>query len=167
MDADEFYLEDDINSAKSLILEENITHAYCPIVNYGFLPTKRLIKKNYASVQIFSKLTKNSKLGFHKNSIAVVDPTRMMSDFKGSKHFYTCQTEMHHMTFIRKDITKKIQNSTARDVIDKFDDNLIKNINNCSLDCNDIFNLLELTNRINPLLKEYAKEHEKNTQGKQ
>ena len=44
MDADEFYLQDEVEKAKRYIVKNHITHSFCNIVNYSILPTQRFLR---------------------------------------------------------------------------------------------------------------------------
>lgn len=109
MDCDEFYLEDEVREAKQFIVKRGITHAYCPFVNYGLSPMTRLVEPAPAAVQFFCKINRFSHLGRGRRGkrIAIVDGTRVMSDRLFGKYFMVQCVKMHHMTYIRKNLTKK------------------------------------------------------------
>ena len=113
MDVDEFYDKEALAQLKKDMVEKSVTHSYCPIINYGTLPTK-LKKENpgkYA-VSAFCKIGRFSRFGSRKKSIAIVDPTRNMSDCFGSKYFFFCNIQMHHMSNVRNDLTLKFRASS-------------------------------------------------------
>lgn len=61
-----------------------------------------------AAVQFFCKINRFSHLGRgDKKRIAIVDGTRAMSDRLFGKYFMVQCVKMHHMTYIRKNLTKK------------------------------------------------------------
>lgn len=145
MDIDEFYLTNELEIAKRYIIHNNITHSFCNIVNYAVLPTKRY-KKTPSYVQIFSKINKKSILKINKKIITIVDPTRQLSHFCNAKYFFLPQVEMHHMTSIRKDLLKKIKNSSFTshyeqvNSISKYIENSLEN----TISTQDLFNLTDL-----------------------
>ncbi len=121
MDCDEYYETDDLKFAKEFIVKNQITHAYCSVVNYGPLPTQRLIYESGCNVQIFSKLKWNSRLWPNSKVIALIDPTRQMNHdwFGRNKYYFLPRIVLHHMTFVRKDINKKAINSAGAHVFEK------------------------------------------------
>jgi len=114
MDCDEFYVGQEVEKAKYVIVKYGITHSFADIFNY-FSPTLRSPEPTVSYVNFFSRITRSSSLT-HKNrhSIALVDPTRMLSHYWGSKYYFLHSIAMHHMTMYRKDIIKKMRNSTCR-----------------------------------------------------
>jgi len=116
MDADEFYIREEVENAKEELIKNDVTHSYCPIVVYGLKPTERLLSPCPLSVQFFSKIKRKSVLGKNDKPIALVDPTRRLSDFRGAKYYYLPGCQMHHMTYIRKDVDAKMRNSTNSEV---------------------------------------------------
>lgn len=114
MDCDEFYIDRELEKAKHFIVKNSITYSYVDIFNY-FSPTLRSIYPAVSYVNFFSKITKSSKLvDSNKHSIALVDPTRMLGHLYNSKYYFMNSIAMHHMTMYRKDILKKMTNSTCK-----------------------------------------------------
>lgn len=114
MDADEFFIREEVEAAKRMLIENNVTHSYCPIVVYGVKPTERLLTSSSLSVQFFSKIKRKSRLGKNDKAIALIDPTRRLSHFSNAKYYYLPGCSMHHMTYIRKDVDGKMQNSSNK-----------------------------------------------------
>lgn len=126
MDTDEFFIREEVEAAKRKLIENEITHSYCPIVVYGLKPTERLLSPCSLSVQFFSKIKRKSYLGKNNRAIALVDPTRCLSDFSNAKYYYFPGCEMHHMKYIRKDVDAKMKcssnthaNKISRKMIEK------------------------------------------------
>lgn len=142
IDVDEFYEKDALIRVKKEIIEKGITHAYCPIINYGTLPT-RLSKESPAffAVPIFSKVGLFTKLGPRKKSIAVVDPTRNMSDCMGAKYFFFCDIAMHHMAFVRNNLFLKLKSSSNKNTNNSRIEEIKKKDGNC-VDVEDKFNIM-------------------------
>ena len=84
MDADEFYLQNEVELAKRYIVKNNITHSFCNIVNYSLLPTQRFLRTP-SFVQFFSKLKRNSILTINKKIITIIDPTRQLNHYWGGQ----------------------------------------------------------------------------------
>lgn len=141
MDVDEFYILSEFKNAKKYIVRNGITHSFCDIVNYGTLPTKRIISQTPSYIQFLTKIKRFSKLtAENRKVIAIVDPTRIFSHYFGAKYFFLSGIQMHHMTYVRKNISKKIQNSNARKLYPK-DTKFLENLDDIYIDVNNIFNI--------------------------
>lgn len=114
MDADEFFIREEVEVAKRTLIENDITHSYCSIVVYGIKPTERLLTSSPLSIQFFSKIKRRSRLGKNDRAIALIDPTRRLSHFSNAKYYYLPGCQMHHMTYLRKDIDGKMRNSSNK-----------------------------------------------------
>ncbi len=145
MDTDEFYKSTEIDYAKRVIIEKNISYSFCNIVNYGLEPTKRILQPCSFSVQFFSKINRFSFLKRSKNSIALVDPTRQLFVFPFSSQFYINGIEMHHFSLIRKDIDKKFKNTsyTGAININKYINSIVDEDN--SINVPDYFGIKKIT----------------------
>lgn len=119
MDCDEFYIESQMERAKKIITDMKIDLSYCYVVNYANLPTLRRLTPTPSFVQFFSKIDSRSVLALNYENIALVDPTRQLSEntflcFKRNKRqYFLSGIEMHHMTHFRKDFFKKMINSSS------------------------------------------------------
>ncbi len=143
MDTDEFYIKEELDKAQEFIIENNITHSFCPIINYGLTPFQRSKEIAQYSVPFFFKVTKRNFLKNEKKKrICISDPTRNSSYYLFARYFYLNNITMHHMSYIRKDLIKKLESSTAN-----FNDETIKNIleslnnNNNFFETENIFNI--------------------------
>ena len=143
MDTDEFYIKEELDKAQEFIIENNITHSFCPIINYGLTPFQRSKEIAQYSVPFFFKVTKHNFLrNEKKRRICISDPTRNSSYYLFARYFYLNNITMHHMSYIRKDLIKKLESSTAN-----FNDETIKNIleslnnNNNFFETDNIFNI--------------------------
>lgn len=119
MDTDEFYRQEELIKAKKFITERNITHSYCAVNAYGIKPTE-LLNESGCCIQFFSRLTPFSKHCNEHRATALVDPTRKFSHtpwwLGGSRHYFVNVCRMHHYTYIRKNLARKLQNSSCEDV---------------------------------------------------
>ncbi len=144
MDTDEFYREKDLIKAKKFIIAHNITHSYCAVNAYGMKPTE-FVGEGGCCVQFFTRLTAFSRHCNEHRATAFVDPTRKISHIPwwlgGSKHFFVNGVKMNHYTFIRRDLKKKLQNSSNDDVRKTTIDEVK---GGDFLECPDYFNLNEL-----------------------
>ncbi|MHA1540994.1 MAG: hypothetical protein ACTSXL_01625 [Alphaproteobacteria bacterium] len=111
LDVDEFYIPKQLKKAKALIVEKNIKYSACTFYNYCLKPTYRDLNIAGFSVQFITKLEKNTKIGT-KDRCCVIDPTRITS-FKNKKVYYFDNLQMHHMAFVRKDLKRKLLNSSG------------------------------------------------------
>lgn len=111
MDCDEYYEEKELEDAKNFILLNKITNSYCLQFKYAYLPTQRNINP-IAFVGLFFKLHRDSKIGKDKNLPILIDPTRVVVT-KYSKKYYVLRTiKVHHYELVRKNLLKKIENSS-------------------------------------------------------
>lgn len=111
MDTDEFYVADEMRKAKKFIIENGITHSFCPVFAYRS-PTQRYLRLGGCYVQFLSRVTLLSRLKRNKHNITLVDPTRHLNHVFGAKYYVVPGLEMHHMICYRKDIIKKMKNSS-------------------------------------------------------
>lgn len=142
MDTDEFYIKSEFLRAKEYIVENSITHSFCDIVNYGISPNDRFISQTPSYVQFFSKIKKCSRLTMkNKKIIAIVDPTRILSHYYGAKYFFLSNIQMHHMTYVRKDLELKLLNSNAEATRKVKAQDLDKKVENICIKVDNIFNI--------------------------
>lgn len=114
MDTDEFFLKAELEQAKKTIINEHITHSYCPIVCYTNNPKERYADISGFAIPFFSKINHFSKAGKnYSQSIVLTDPNRTISANLFSKHYFLCGIRMHHFTAIRKDFEKKLRSSSC------------------------------------------------------
>ena len=141
MDTDEFYFLDELEQAKNDIISKNIDYSYCSIVNYGMVPTERSLKPTRTSVSFFSKVNYFSRLGKNKKIICLADPTRQFKFIFGKQYFLS-GINMHHMSFIRKDLQKKFNSSSDMSIRQNMTENMknLKNVKMVSVENNfDIY----------------------------
>lgn len=121
MDTDEFYIGSEFENAKKYIVKNEITHSFCNIVNYGLLPTDRLVAATPSFVQFMSKIGRFSKLGKNQNNICLIDPTRGLTKYSGfgmrgvgDNQYFLSNIQMHHFTYLRKNVIFKMKNSSSK-----------------------------------------------------
>jgi len=119
MDTDEFYEDKQFKYAKDIVQKEKIGASACRIYYYMTEPIYRgvSVPNNHFAPFLFSVnfLTVINKFMKYKFS---VDPTRRVGNlitrtyFRNPKLFEEHELMMHHMSFIRKDISKKWSNTS-------------------------------------------------------
>lgn len=128
MDTDEFYLAEDLEASKEFIIRNSITHSYCALLMYGESP-ETLILEQRCCCQYFSRITFLSRHQNEQHAIALVDPSRKISLTPwwqgGSKCYFLHNVRMHHYAYIRRDIERKMNNSSNRN-------SATKSVNYCS-----------------------------------
>ncbi len=116
MDCDECWIADEVAAAKAHICEHDITHSYCPQVMYAERPTIRYLNHTMGFAPFFSKIDDNSVLGkANPNVPCSIDPTKRLNHFDGAKYMVHHLVWLHHMYGVRKDISKKVKNSSYLD----------------------------------------------------
>ena len=142
MDTDEFYLHDEVEMGKEFIIKNNVTHAFCAQIRYAQKPTQMILDKQGCFGQFFSRIYWFSKLEPNKKAVVLTDPTRRLSHYFGAKYRVITELRMHHMTLVRKNLVKKLQNSSCKNTQE-----LAKqadNINILTAEVPDIFGLGKL-----------------------
>lgn len=126
MDCDEFYLRDEFNALKDKIYKEKLNGAVVRSKVYFGSP-ELTIGEDITLVPFIHKIDCkhefNRKYPYAFDKTIRIDPTRQLSYTDGVilEDIY-----MHHYSYVRKDIKKKIQNSTARSNIEK--SNVLKDL---------------------------------------
>lgn len=139
MDADEFYLPEEFNAERKRIEDSIGTHKeifglVCRVKCYFQSPTLT-IGYDTTLVPFIHKITPNLKFAFNREYPFAwtlldgipftqtkqirIDPTRSMNISGDRANILWSEITMHHMSWIRSDIKKKIRNSTARMNIEK------------------------------------------------
>lgn len=108
MDCDEYYAEFDI--AKKLFIASGARGSVCRLHTYFKKPTLRLDKPEDYYVPFIHELRPDTQAGV-KEYPFYVDPTRRINE----KNVVELPVFMHHYSWVRKDIGRKVRNSTARD----------------------------------------------------
>jgi hypothetical protein len=117
-DQDEYYLDIEFNKMKQYYLDNDIEAGYCQMQTY--YKSKEYcyeIPEEYY-VSLFFKLNDKSFFKLADPAPVLVDPSRNISTDK-YKIFDRNEIEMHHLSYVRKNIEKKFLNSSARVNFDK------------------------------------------------
>lgn len=122
MDADEFYEPEAFLKEKERFLNPYLNGLVCACQVY-FKSPKLTIGLDTTLITFIHKITPGLKFEFNrqfpfafdKNGIRI-DPTRQLNIKKGVEW---SEIIMHHYSWVRKDVEKKIRNSTARHNIER------------------------------------------------
>ena len=112
MDSDEFYTDEQFKFLKKEMIEGDYDSSCCQMVTYYKEPKYRLDPKEDYYVSLIYKIQNGKQYVMGLPFPTLVDPTRRMEGGK-CKIFTRDEIEMHHMSYVRKDIRKKLQNSSA------------------------------------------------------
>ncbi len=113
MDSDEFYTDGQFNFIKEEMLKGDFDSSACQMTTYYKNPIHRLDPKEEYYVSLLFKIRSGVEYVMGKPFPVLVDPTRRM-DAGICKIFTREEIEMHHMSYVRKDIKKKVTNSSAK-----------------------------------------------------
>lgn len=112
MDSDEFYTDEDFKLMKSQMEINNYESSACQMTTYYKEPIYRLDPKEDYYVSLLFKIRQGKEYVIGHPFPVLVDPTRRMEPGR-CKIFARDEIEMHHMSYVRKDLRKKLQNSSA------------------------------------------------------
>ena len=119
MDSDEYYKEQEFNYVKKIMLEGDYDSSACQMSTYYKEPIYRLDPKEEYYVSLIFKIRPDVSYVFANKFPVLTDPTRSMH--AGSfRSFSREEIEMHHMSFVRLDVAKKLNNSSAKINFDRF-----------------------------------------------
>jgi hypothetical protein len=113
MDVDEFYTEDQFIYMKNTIEDGDFNCAAVKHCQYYKDSIYILKNKEEEYVTTIEKITPETKYVYMEDYPVPVDPTRKTNN-KNCRVFDRSEIEMHHMSFVRKDIKKKLNNSASR-----------------------------------------------------
>lgn len=129
-DCDEYYLKEQLEYVKKCYLDdETIDSGYCQMQTYYKSTEYVLDPPEEYYVSLFFNITDGNNFGFGKNGVVLVDPTRNM-DSINPKVFTRDEIQMHHMSYVRNNIRKKLENSSAFETIKISIDKIVDCYNN-------------------------------------
>lgn len=115
LDTDELFDTEEFKHSKEIIYQFKLTHTACPIVTY-FSPTVRVINgKTGCTLPFICSVEHNEKIILNAYQPWYADPTRKIPVTKNSLPFFMHSVCMHHFPRCRRDLNKKIQNSTMNE----------------------------------------------------
>ena len=112
MDSDEFYTDEQFKLLKKEMLDGNYDSSACQMTTYYKEPIYTLDPKEEYYVSLLFKIRQGVEFVMGHPFPVLVDPTRRMNP-GNCKIFSRDEVEMHHMSYVRKDLRKKLQNSSA------------------------------------------------------
>jgi hypothetical protein len=112
IDVDEYY--EDFADAKQKYLDSGADGSVCKLYTYFKTPTLRFESPDNYYVPFIHKLDSNTIVGVN-NYPFYVDPTRMVNE----TDVVELPIFMHHYSWVRKDINRKANNSSARHNIER------------------------------------------------
>jgi hypothetical protein len=115
MDADEFYLADQLAAAKQFVVARRLAATACRMRLYFKLPTCELRPlDDVSAVPFIVELGANRHFRLAVPSDLMLDPTRKVSNTGPIELLPRELVEMHHMTFVRRDVRAKLTNVSNR-----------------------------------------------------
>jgi hypothetical protein len=114
MDADEFYRHSEMENAKLIILQHDLSVTTVS----SFFHLKRPIYRalDTTNVPFICKINWFTRIGITKYPVQMVDPTRKIGTFPlRHKHFDSATVAMYHMNFVRMSFTSKLRNTSTTD----------------------------------------------------
>lgn len=112
MDCDEYYDSEQFLEAKKIFMVNNFEGSVCNLQTYFKEPTLTLDGLDNYYVPFIHKLRKSTVTGVRGYPF-YCDPTRTINA-KKIKAFSPTVIVMHHYSFVRNDINRKLNNSSAR-----------------------------------------------------
>lgn len=112
MDTDEFYKADQFDYAFKEIIEGDYDTSFCQMVTYYKKPNYILNPKEKYYVPFIIKLKLNTEYKLFVSYPLQIDQTRQ-TDVGNCITFMREELEMHHFSYVRKDIEKKFINSSS------------------------------------------------------
>lgn len=114
LDCDEYY--ENFSEAKKQFIDSGAKGSVCKILTYFKKPTLRLENEDNYYVPFIHELKPDTIAGNTEYPF-YVDPTRKINE----SNVVLLHVYMHHFSWIRKDIERKVRNSSAKANIEKSD----------------------------------------------
>jgi hypothetical protein len=112
MDSDEFYKEDELKKVLDVMVEGNYDSSACQLQTYWKSGQWVLNPPEEYYVSLIYKIRNGVDFVLGHNFPVLVDPTRRMNP-GNCKVFTRDEIEMHHASYVRNDIAKKLFNSSS------------------------------------------------------
>lgn len=112
MDSDELYDKEQLEYIKNFYINEDLDSGYCQMQTYYKSSEYVLDPPEEYYVSLFYKIRKGIKFEMGYPCSVLVDPTRIQ-DSGNTKVFTRDEIEMHHYSYVRNNIRKKLKNSSA------------------------------------------------------
>lgn len=112
LDVDELYQPDQFRKAKQMMLEGDYDSSFCQMKTYYRSTSYEISPPDDYYVSLFVKIGNDTRFSTVKSYPFFVDPTRRIPLGK-YKVFERDEVQMHHLSYVRKDIRSKLINSSA------------------------------------------------------
>ena len=130
MDTDEYYEKNEFKYLKKIITEGDYDSSYCQMLTYYKTWEYRLEPPEEYYVPLIYKINEGTQFKYNGSSPVLVDPTRKISNLNNPIVLKREQIQMHHGSYIRKDIRKKLKNSSASINFKNDIDKIVEHYNN-------------------------------------
>jgi hypothetical protein len=120
MDSDEYYISEDFVNLKNEMEFGNYDSSFCKMKTYFKDPKFEVRPMNEYYVPVIYKISLNNKFILGKEAPVLVDPTRRMNS-KNPLILGRDKLEMYHMSYVRKNIRKKLENSSSKEAFKDID----------------------------------------------
>ena len=114
IDADEFYINRQFKNLIRIMDDNDYDASYCEMLTYFKKPIYQVRPFNTYHVPVIYKVKPNSQYTSNYPCPVSVDSTRSLSLVDNPLVLARDEMEMHHMSYVRRDIRSKINNSTSR-----------------------------------------------------
>lgn len=114
MDSDEFYVPNEFIIAKSMVDKYDVLSSTCPIQSYYYSYRYKLSHIDNYQVPFIYKV--RDGITFEHSGIIegyTCDPTRVLQKLDSSRHLHLPTLTMHHMTYVRQNLSSKLYSSSA------------------------------------------------------
>lgn len=118
MDCDEYYVQEEFSWAKTMISRHGYQHTFASMATYFKYPSWLLYPHELYQVPFIQELDHNETrhVGWD-NTLLATDPTRTPVNLKSFNKFDRESLLMHHFSWVRRDIGRKLRNSSANDLL--------------------------------------------------
>ncbi len=111
-DVDEFYDPTQLRYAKKVMEEEEYECSIASLINYYKDPTYMIVPSQGHMVSLIQSIDCVFDINTKSKVMHHIDPTRKPVPNEKCRVFLLDEIVMHHMTFVRKNIRKKVMNSS-------------------------------------------------------
>jgi hypothetical protein len=132
MDSDEYYIPSEFEYMKNKIYVDNVDCGYVQMLTYYKTWDYIIDPPEEYYVPTIIKIKSTNTFIKSYPSHVLVDPTRRISQLNNSIIFRRDEVQMHHGSYIRNDIRKKFENSSANVNFKNEIDRLVENYENWS-----------------------------------
>jgi hypothetical protein len=130
MDCDEYYLFDEFENMKKTIIDGDYQASFCQMLSYYKSWEFILDPPETYYVSLIYKIREGVSYVFGSSAPVIVDPTRKLNSIVNPIIFDRSQIQMHHGSYIRNDIRKKLKNSSATNNFNSEIDKIVDHFQN-------------------------------------